>query len=277
MEPIRSTGNILACLNLEPRANLKDSVETTLEVDEATSILSFLDLPREIRDEIYSLVFLSPNMPVYPSKARAGPISEAINLLRTNRQIYSEAVETLYGQNMFQIRGHPAYMAPDFLNLVIFRRRKDEMRAPLRAAGPDHVCLARHCLRKLSIPSHGISLDRLKHLFSLLKYFPKLEHVQVIYLGKRGLNDMEIVNVCRLLRDRLPLLKTFVLGKRISYAHAEDISWMVSERPYGKWESVDDGEVRRQVQEVGDGHMWRNEQGENRRAKLFQAPQNIPE
>jgi hypothetical protein len=275
-------------LNLNRTGDTATAQAIVIDVGETISApLGFLDLPREIRDEIYSLLFLSENRIVYPSKARAGSISEAIQLLQMNRTIYSEVVEILYGHNMFQIRGDPAFMAPELLNLLIFQRRKEErptptvLRPSLQNVGLNRVCLARHHLRKLSIPSHGISFNLLKHLFSLLKYFPKLEHIQVIYLAKRDLNDMDVVNVCRLLRDRLPLVRTFVLGKRISYSQAEDISWMVSERPYRKWTVVvdggDDGHPRRLRPGGKEGFIWSNEVDERRQAILLDAPQSIPE
>jgi hypothetical protein len=268
----------VAKLSLSPGNCLNAPQLRIEEIRSPITSLGFLNLPREIRDEIYGLLFLAEGRIVYPSKSRAGSISEAINLLRTNKQIYSEAVEILYGQNMFQIRGDPAFKAPELLALLIFRKRKEERTNTL-----SDLCLARNHLRKLSIPSHGISLNQLKHLFSLLKYFPRLEHVQVIFLGRRGSNDMDIVNLCRLLRDRLPLVRTFVLGKRINYSQAEDISWMVSERPYRKWTTVVDDVDPPVPLSVKlpplpkDGHVWINEVGETRQTKLMDAAQKIPE
>lgn len=235
----------------------------------------FLSLPREIRNQIYCLLFLSDNGTIYPSKSRARPASDAINLLRANRQIYSEAVEILYGQNMFQIRGDPTFMAPQLLNLLVSQSRKDFIRYSLK---PSTVCLARHNLKRLSIPSHGISLSRLKQIFSLLQHFPKLEHIQVIYLGKRDVNDMEIVNTCRLLRDRRPLLSSFILQRRVTYSKAVDISWMVRERPYTKWSAVSDAVSSSEQPAYGkQNQTWVNEFGDKRQALLVDAPQSLPE
>lgn len=278
-------------LKLDSFSDFQTTQAVVIDISEGEETISaplgFLDLPREIRDEIYRLLYLSENRIVYPSKARAESISASINFLRANRKIYAEAVEILYAQNMFQIRGNPAFIAPELLNLLIFQRRKEErptkhvLRPSLQNVDLNQICLARHHLRKLSIPSHGISFNQLKHLFSLLKYFPKLEHIQVIYLARRDLNDMEVVNVCRLLRDRLPLVRTFVLGKRISYIQAEDISWMVAERPYRKWSVVvdesDDGNPSRLMLGGKEGFLWSNEIGVRRQALLMNAPQRIPE
>src|SRR4051794_35626315 len=116
-------------LNLHPSSDgLKGSQAVEAIVEEITSpkaSLGLLDLPREIRDEIYTILFLSENQIIYPSKSRAKYISEATGLLRANSKIYREVVEILYGQNMFQIRGDPAFMAPEFLNLLIFQTRKE--------------------------------------------------------------------------------------------------------------------------------------------------------
>ena len=246
------------------------------ELTDVGSPLTFVFLPREIRDQIYRLLFLARDRVIYPNQVRAGTVSEAINFLRTSHQVYSEAVLILYGQNTFQIRGDPAFKAPELLNNVIFQRKKEKLFSQEQYKRPpeDTVCLGRYHLKRLHIPSHGISLDRLKHLFSLLKYFPALRHVQVIYLGRRDLNDMEVVNVCRLLTDQLPLLKTFVLGKRISYAQADDISWMIEERKtgsiYRNWKSI--GRAEGVI-----GGLWEDEYGEVRRSTLMEAPQNLPE
>ena len=249
--------------NENPTDSSKDVILKVEEVEDPS--LCFLDLPREIRDEIYSLLFVSES-PMYPSKHRAR-VADQIALLRTNRKIYSEAVEVLYGKNTFQIRGEPRWAAPEFLHLLNCGYRDGFLQSPHRNPGFGKVCLARYNLRKLHIPSHGISLDRLKQLFSLLKHFPKLEYLQVIYLGSSGLRDMDVVGVCRLLRDRLPLLRNLSLCKRISYLYAEDISWMVKEKPYKSWFQSQDSTP----------HMWGNQHGDLRVATVVEAPQNLPE
>ncbi|PVH77902.1 hypothetical protein DL98DRAFT_259563 [Cadophora sp. DSE1049] len=226
----------------------------------------FLNLPREIRDAIYSIMFVVDG-PLYPNKERAG-VADFISLLRTNRQIYAEAVEILYARNTFQIRGTPAWTAPEFLNLLGSQRRDGFLRPSQWAVDMSKLCLARHYLKRLYIPSHNINLDRLKHLISLLKYFPNLEYLRVIYNGSFGVKDMDVVNVCRLFRDRRPLVQG-VLCKRIRYSEAEDISWMLLEKPYRNWSSVPTEEKM--------PHMWRSQDGVLREAKVVAAPQMIPE
>jgi hypothetical protein len=234
--PIDSSVGSLARLRLDHITDdtLAGPKDVTMSIEEVLSSSGFLDFPREIRDLIYALMFISPE-PIYPTRDRAS-VSPYMNILRTNKQIYSEILPFLYGKNTFQLRGHPAYKSPEFLNVLHSQRRRGYLRLP-PANVTNEFCLARHHLKRLNIPSHGISLDRLKHFFSLLKHFPNLEHIQVVYLGKRDLIDMDVINVCRLLKDRLhrlPLLKGITLLKRINYSEAEDISWTVH-RPYYKW------------------------------------------
>lgn len=248
--------------------NLPQGKNVILHVEEIeTTTFEFMDLPREIRDCIYIFMFLQDG-PLYPSLERAG-IAPYLGLLRTNRQVYAEAIDILYGRNTFQIRGTPAWKAPELLNLIAGQRRDSHLLALSWTCDANKACLGRFYLKKLYFPSHNISLDRLRHLISLLKYFPNLEHLKVIYLGGRGFADMEVVNICRLLRDRRPLLKNFTLCKRIAYKEAEDISWMLWEKPYRNWTSIVVDKARKNV--------WENEDGVSRKAIVVNAPQSIPE
>ncbi|CZT02095.1 hypothetical protein WAI453_002621 [Rhynchosporium graminicola] len=239
-----------------------------IQVGKAKPVTSnFLHLPREIRDLIYSLLFVVDGL-LYPNRERSG-MAEYIALLRTNRQVYAESLEILYGRNTFQIRGTPAWSAPEFLNMLGSQRREGFVRPSQWAIDMSKFCLARQYLKRLYIPSHNINLDRLKHLISLLKYFPNLEYLRVIYNGSFGVKDMDVVNVCRLFRDRRPLVESFVLCKRIRYSEAEDISWMLWEERYRDWKSVE--------AETGMKHVWRSQDGDLKEAGIVYAPQRIPE
>lgn len=247
---------------------LPEDKHVILHVEELeTTAFEFMDLPREIRDCVYSVMFLKDG-PLYPSHERAG-IAPYLGLLRSNHQVYAEAVGILYGRNTFQIRGTPAWKAPELLNLVAGQRRDSHLLTLLWTFDANKSCLGRFCLKKLYFPSHNISLDRLKHLISLLKYFPNLEQLKVIYLGGRGIADMEVINICRLLRDRRPSLKNFTLCKRVAYKEAEDISWMLWEKPYRNWTSIVDDMARK--------HVWENQDGVSKKAAVVSAPQSIPE
>ncbi|KAH8805828.1 hypothetical protein F5884DRAFT_460682 [Xylogone sp. PMI_703] len=243
------------------------------------SRIGFLDLPLEIRDQIYRLLFLKDE-PIYPSLTRSG-ISESTALLRTNRQIYAEAVAVLYGQNAFLIRSAPAWKAPEFLNLLIAQRRDEfilrvtrhQGYSPMREYLPvpvsdtikTLVCKAREHLRELHIPSHGITLDILKQLVTLLKHFPNLRRVEITYSTKTGIKDMDVVTVCRLLRDRLPVVVKIALFRRINYSEAVDISWMIEDRPFENWYNLPNvGEIK---------HAWSNGKGQTRCAVVVPAPQ----
>ncbi|KAI9701130.1 MAG: hypothetical protein M1836_001799 [Candelina mexicana] len=65
----------------------------------------FLDLPRELRDQIYQHSLVSDGYIQHPAKYKFQAIPElGVNLLRTCRQIHNEASQVLYGYNTFQIR-----------------------------------------------------------------------------------------------------------------------------------------------------------------------------
>ncbi|KAH7323987.1 hypothetical protein BKA65DRAFT_77944 [Rhexocercosporidium sp. MPI-PUGE-AT-0058] len=155
----------VSCLSFEQRnMSTGSSKMITHKVEEISPLEGscFLDLPRELRDAIYSVIFVVDG-PLYPNRERAR-MADYIALLRTNRQIYAEAVEILYGRNTFQIRGTPAWTAPEFLNLLGSQRRDGFLRPSQWAIDMSKFCLARHYLKRLYIPSHNINLDRLKHL-----------------------------------------------------------------------------------------------------------------
>jgi hypothetical protein len=259
--------NAVASLSLEA-AKGTSSKDVILQVEEVQPSIGFLDLPREIRDYVYCLMFFADGH-MYPSKERAR-VSEYLSLLTTNHQVYSEVVDILYGRNTFQIRSIPARGAPTLLNLLSSQRRDGFRRTPQGTIIQySEICLARHALRKLYIPSHNISFETLKYLFSLLKHFPNLEDLRVVYSGVSWIKDMDVASHCRLLRDQCPWIRNFVLLKRFSYAEAEDISWMIRETPYKNW-SIDNKDKSLK-------HMWRNQDGVLRQALVVKAPQDLSE
>ena len=114
--------NSISCLSLyQKKLMIASSKNVPVRAEKVGSDVNLLHLPREIRDHIFSLLFLSDG-PIYPSKDRAR-ISEYLGLLRANRQIYSEVVDILYGRNTFQIRGTPPSKAPELLNVLSSQRR----------------------------------------------------------------------------------------------------------------------------------------------------------
>lgn len=88
-----------------------------------------------------------------------------------------------------------------------------------------------------------------------------------MFLGAFGVRYVDVVSVCRLLRDTRPQIGRMVLWERFNYGQAEDISWMVGERPYKRWRKV----------EVPGVHRWENDDGDVRVSEIVEAPQSIPE
>ncbi|KAF4634852.1 hypothetical protein G7Y89_g3248 [Cudoniella acicularis] len=216
----------------------------------------FLDLPREIRDEVYRIPFKSSNM-IYAS--RQSGISDYLSLLRANRQIYSEAAEMLYSYNTFYI---PASLAEDFF-LVLSGRD---------TTGSNQICLARHYLKRVCIHFTNYSASLLtKDLVVTLKRFTNLASLRLIFKALIPDSDMNCVMSCLIFLNQLQSLpkKTFkdvVLLKRTSATEAEDISWMLQEEPRGLWERV----------EREDGvHVWRNEHHAEKITQVVQISTDI--
>lgn len=63
--------------------------------------MSFLNLPRELRDKIYEDLLYKPGG--FYLKVRSGQASIDTSLLYVNRQISAEAAETLYSANIFHV------------------------------------------------------------------------------------------------------------------------------------------------------------------------------
>lgn len=102
---------------------------------------SFLDLPKELRDLVYSFAFRVPGAifiycsnpyawhPVlkgkivkYKNEGPAEPLSVSgvtpTSLLRTCRQVHSESAEVLYSKNIFRLYMSDADFAPTYSHMV---------------------------------------------------------------------------------------------------------------------------------------------------------------
>ena len=92
-------------------------VNTTSRIRPTNSAFPFFHLPPEIRNQVYSILFLSdhkwhlitPNVPLslLPPESDLWPyrpvgISDSLSLLRTCQQAHEEATAILYGRNIFQ-------------------------------------------------------------------------------------------------------------------------------------------------------------------------------
>tara|TARA_R110002003_G_scaffold2062_10_gene23985 strand:- start:6358 stop:7596 length:1239 start_codon:yes stop_codon:yes gene_type:complete len=94
-----------------------------------------LSLPRELRERVYTFTLTSPYPFWWPNPA---PVKHdvGINLLRVNKQVYQESVQTLYGANKFLFT-HPSdcnifrvVASPASYNItcVYFRIREKDLR-----------------------------------------------------------------------------------------------------------------------------------------------------
>jgi hypothetical protein len=233
--------------------------EVTGQVQEVQPTIRFMDLPTEIRDHIYSFMFVFKD-PVSPCRSK-NQILDYIGLLQTSRQIYFEAIQMLYGWNTFKTRERPIWTSEEFLNLLICQRRDGD----LDLAQASQVCLARYHLKRLYFPSQNMTIHLLHDLFSLLKHFPKLEYLRVVYVGSPRMKDMDVISACRELNQN-QRLKEFVICKRISYTAAEVISWMLDDdapRSWSRLETVDKDYAP---------NTWKNQDGVLHLAEVVAAP-----
>jgi hypothetical protein len=79
---------------------------STSEIETSRSHMSFLDLPPEIRLEIYQYLLVVPNVP--RSRLPASRCSVSVPILSANRQIHAEASRVLYSYNKFF--AHPSLL-----------------------------------------------------------------------------------------------------------------------------------------------------------------------
>lgn len=81
---------------------------------------------------------------------------------------------------------------------------------------------------------------------------------------------MDVINVCRLLKDSRPLIKDVRLLKRFNFGEAEDLSWTLH-RPYHKWMPSSE--------RPANEHYWISPDFPDlsQRANVVTAPQRIPE
>jgi hypothetical protein len=120
--------------------------------------VSFLDLPRGVRNNIYKRllvlrhplhIFQEPNSPV-ESFAPDGPI-RWLALLYTSRQIYTESRAVLYGNNQFHLEDitpHQTELLRSFLYCI----------GPLNAASISHLCVNFPVAERIHGEAEGIEL-----------------------------------------------------------------------------------------------------------------------
>ena len=91
---------------------LEESIESTAPLDhsrntkqKASTSFRFVDLPAEIRTNIYRYILVHSHQPIRLARAYLRPSAETLAILFTNRFIYSEAMPIFYSSNAFIITG----------------------------------------------------------------------------------------------------------------------------------------------------------------------------
>jgi hypothetical protein len=219
---------------------------------------SFLGLPKEIRDQIYTLMFL--RLSKILARSGLSGFSQYINLLRVSRQIYPECIIVLYGLNTFLIHCMFGGESQYFMRHVGCQQLRKGILA--QSLERRQLCRAWFHLRRMSIMDAHTKPGRLEHLLAFADYFPNLDYLELVYRIEE--DDMGVVDLCRLLADRHPNLGVFGSGefllKRIGLGALGDISWMISERLYRDWRKVDD---------VSRPYVWQSSDEIEKSARLM--------
>ena len=79
---------------------------------------SFLDLPAEIRNRIYNFSLINGE-PIRGNAGFLAPENDALQLLRTNRQIYREAREIYYAENTFYFHAFGGGFQPGLTGFLV--------------------------------------------------------------------------------------------------------------------------------------------------------------
>jgi hypothetical protein len=123
-----------------PSHSAPSTSQTQSQPQPDPSFSLLLSLPRELRDRIYTFALVSKSPFWWPGKAPDSVLHDhrdvTVNLLRSNKQVYTEAVDILYSQNKFLFT-HPSdcnifrvVASPASVNItsVYFRIREKDLR-----------------------------------------------------------------------------------------------------------------------------------------------------
>lgn len=173
------------------------SVVSEVSKPNTPSKRSFLDLPAEIRNQIYRLAFVSEEKLdfAYPSN-----FSRSSSLLQTCRQVHEEGRSILYSENTFYFQRRKKEQSSRWTTNVFEIGYKD-IRFFLRSIGLANVSLLRHVMimfedAQPSMNTHLKDADE-----------------------RRFTNDDELIDILRVLGDHT-MLKTLDLcfqGRRMFY------------------------------------------------------------
>ncbi|KAK6430808.1 hypothetical protein LTR95_013032 [Oleoguttula sp. CCFEE 5521] len=175
---------------LLPQASKRKSTAT-----QAASHAGFLDLPPELRNEIYRLTLVTPNRDRLDFGSPSTRFSRSAAFLRTCSTVHNEARSILYSENEFffqrQSRRHGHIFASDWSELG-FR----PVRRFLKAIGPMNTGLIRHVtfLFEDAAPSLNPQLStaearRFVHdpqLHSLLRHLGAYAKLRVLHMNFQG-------------------------------------------------------------------------------------------
>ncbi|OQO01805.1 hypothetical protein B0A48_12278 [Cryoendolithus antarcticus] len=162
---------------------------------ETSSRAGFLDLPPELRNEIYRLTFVTPNKDRLDFGSPSARFSRSAAFLRTCSTVHNEARSILYSENEFffqrQSRRHGHIFASDWSELG-FR----PVRRFLKAIGPVNTGLIRHVtfLFEDAAPSLNPQLStaearRFVHdpqMHSLLRHLGAYAKLRVLHMNFQG-------------------------------------------------------------------------------------------
>lgn len=207
--------------------------QSTTDGSSPSSRAGFLDLPAELRNEVYRLAFVSPSRFDFGAPtAKAFQRSSAF--LRTCKQIHNEGRTILYAENEFffqrQSRRHGSIWAADWGELGFKPSRKF-----LKMIGPTNTSFIRHItfLLEDAAPSlnpnlHNAEERRFVHdenLHSVLRHVSthgKLEKFHINFQGRKTLdvyypNDHFLDLLTRIRADEVEFVKHPVWGSHSSY------------------------------------------------------------
>lgn len=207
--------------------------QTVTSNTSAASRAGFLDLPAELRNEVYRLAFVSPSRFDFGSPT-ARTFERSSAFLRTCKQVHNEGRTILYAENEFffqrQSRRHGSIWAADWGELGFKPTRKF-----LKMIGPINTSLIRHVtfLLEDAAPSlnpklHNAEERRFVHdenLHSVLRHLSthgKLEKFHINFQGRKNLdvyypNDHFLDLLTRIRADEVEFVKHPVWGSHSSY------------------------------------------------------------
>jgi len=196
-----------------------------------SSNIGFLSIPRELRDLVYGYILLPGDGSV--------ALNSVTPLLLTSQQVYAEASELLWSIATFQITIDKNLKATQRLSKFIFLQERPKPRSAERLLERNR-CLGRHQIRSIQLFCYNLWAVELRGVVRLLQYLPALEKLRIsLRESLSSVTDLQIYDVCRSLRHKVPSLKRIKLEIRLNdleggsptNTKVVDISWMLDNDP----------------------------------------------